>query len=259
MIGIVLLDDAGRALIEKSHPKHAQLAIEGEYPDGAVLRFSSGHGFLWAQVDQAVAPALLYLPSGGFDYRIPQGEAPLAYPPGAFRGARHLIRAWLPTADELSRRRNLALNPADQRVESAAFPHASANVETRGESIFAARNVIDGCTLNTSHGAWPYQSWGIGAREDARCQLEFGRPVKVDGMALVLRADFPHDAYWVRGTVLLSDGAEITFPLERTGEPQQIDIGEHTVTWMRLERLIKSVDSSAFPALTEWEVYGVEA
>ena len=35
--------------------------------------------------------------------------------------------------------RNLAENPADQRGEVEAYPHATANVETRNESGFAAR------------------------------------------------------------------------------------------------------------------------
>ena len=116
--------------------------------------------------------------------------------------------------------------------------------------------MIDGTRFNTYHGEWPFQSWGIGAREDARCLLDFGREVTIDKMALTLRADFPHDAYWVSGHVVLSDGADIGFPLEKTGERQWIPLGEHTVRWMRLERMVKSDDPSAFPALTEWEVFG---
>lgn len=80
----------------------------------------------------------------------------------------------------------------------------------------------------------------------------------VDAMALILRADFPHDAYWVSGHVVLSDGAEVAFDLQKTGERQIILLGKHTVRWMRLERMQKSDDPSAFPALTEWEVYGYD-
>lgn len=80
----------------------------------------------------------------------------------------------------------------------------------------------------------------------------------VDAMALILRADFPHDAYWVSGHVVLSDGAEVAFDLQKTGERQIIPLGKHTVRWMRLERMQKSNDPSAFPALTEWEVYGCD-
>lgn len=259
MIEIALESSAGNRVQQERYAKSGYMLVQAEYPEGAQLVFTAAKGFLWVQVDQAVAPSLLYLPEGRFVYRIPQGDACRAYPPGAFLGSSHLVRAWLPTEEELYRRRNLAHNPADQRGDVQAYPHATANVETRDESVFAARNVIDGFVCNDSHGDWPYQSWGIGAREDAWCKLEFGRPVFIDSMCLVLRADFPHDAYWTEGAVVLSDGAEIHFPLQRTGAPQWIDIGEHTVTWMRLEKLIKSDDPSAFPALSEWEVYGTEA
>ena len=74
-------------------------------------------------------------------------------------------------------------------------PHATANVETRNESGFAARNVIDGEHIACGHGEWPFGSWGIGARTDARLTLDFGREVEIDALTLYLRADFPHDAY----------------------------------------------------------------
>ena len=86
--------------------------------------------------------------------------------------------------------------------------------------------------------------------------LDFGREVDVDEMALTLRADIPHDAYWVAGHVVLSDGTEIAYDLEKSGERQYIPLGGHTVRWMRLERMQKSNDPSAFPALIEWEVFG---
>lgn len=255
MIRIEVL--AGELVIATvSHPQTAQLCFEGTYPVGSCLRFSAPAGLLWVQVGQAIAPALLYLPEGSLKYDIPQGDECRAYPPQAFTGEGHVLRAWLPKEHEIFSRRNLALNPADQRGAAKAWPHAGANVETRGESVFAARNVIDGCTLNSSHGDWPFQSWGIGSREDAWCLLEFGREVLVDEMALVLRADFPHDAYWIRGRVTLSDGSVIPFSLQKTAEPQRIALGDHRVTWMRLEQLVKSDDLSAFPALSEWEVYG---
>lgn len=57
---------------------------------------------------------------------------------------------------------------------------------------------------------------------------------------------------------MLSDGAEVAFDLQKTGVRQIIPLGKHTVRWMRLERMQKSDDPSAFPALTEWEVYGCD-
>ena len=129
-------------------------------------------------------------------------------------------------------------------------------METRSESCFAARNVIDGLRYNTFHGEWPFESWGIGAREDAWCLLDLGREVAISRMALTLRADFPHDAYWVRGEVALSGGGVVRFPLEKTGERQFIELGDRRARWLRLQNLVKSDDPSAFPALRQWEVYG---
>lgn len=75
-------------------------------------------------------------------------------------------------------------------------------------------------------------------------------------MALTLRADFPHDAYWTDGHVVLSDGSDFAFDLRKTADRQCIPLGRHTVRWLRLERMQKSDDPSAFPALTEWEIFG---
>ena len=129
--------------------------------------------------------------------------------------------------DESGEYRNLAENPADQRGEVEAYPHATANVETRNESGFAARNVIDGEHIACGHGEWPFGSWGIGARTDARLTLDFGREVEIDALTLYLRADFPHDAYWISGTVTLDDGYEKTFPLAGIDGPQRGEPGAH--------------------------------
>ena len=189
-------------------------------------------------------------------WRVPAGEHRLAYAPGTFEAARHVITARAMTEAEITAYRNVACDPADLRGDTDFFPHCTANVETRNEACFCARNVIDGYRLNTSHGEWPFQSWGIGAREDAWCLLDLGRPVQAERMALTLRADFPHDAYWVSGHAVLSDGTDLPFTLEKTGDRQYIGLGGRVIRWLRLERLQKSDDPSAFPALTEWEVFG---
>ena len=85
---------------------------------------------------------------------------------------------------EVTAYRNLAKNVMDQHGDHGCYPHAYANVETRGESVFAARNAIDGVLANASHGAWPYESWGINMQDDAELTLEFGRPVDFDKIVL---------------------------------------------------------------------------
>lgn len=258
MVEIIAMDARGDEITRAAHETEALLCVEREYQPGDVISIVSDAKHLWVQMDASILPGEVYLPNGCMTWRIPQGEHRIAYCPAAFAGSRHIVTARVMT-EEAGQRRNLACNPSDLRGETDFYPHCTANVETRGESCFAARNVIDGMRHSNSHGEWPFQSWGIGAREDAWCLLDFGREVEVDEMALTLRADFPHDAYWVNGHVVLSDGSEIAFPLQKTGDRQYVQLGKHKVRWIRLERMQKSDDPSAFPALIEWEVYGQEA
>lgn len=247
----------GVLLAEAAHDTEALLRVDREYRSGDRIEITSDGKHLMVQMDATILPGEVYLPEGRMTWTVPSGEHRLAYCPVAFGGGRHIVTARIMTAEECAARRNVACNPSDLRGDTDFYPHCTANVETRGESCFAARNVIDGMRHNDYHGEWPFQSWGIGAREDAWCLLDFGREIRTDEMALTLRADFPHDAYWVSGHVVLSDGSEVAFDLQKTGDRQLIPLGgAHTVRWMRLERMQKSDDPSAFPALVEWEVFG---
>ena len=258
MIRIVVESKDGAVLAEAQHPEEAMLSVDRVYRDGDRVRISGGK-HLRVQMDQAIPEGEVYLPAEAMTWTVPAGEHRLAYAPGTFEAPRHIIRARAMAAKECAAVRNVACNPADLRGDTDFFPHCTANVETRNEACFCARNVIDGLRLNTFHGEWPFQSWGIGAREDAWCRLDLGREVCIDAMALTLRADFPHDAWWTHGHVVLSDGSEIAFDLKKTGDRQRIELGSHRVSWLRLERMTKSDDPSAFPALTEWEVFGRDA
>lgn len=242
-------------LASANHPDETQLLYRGAYLPGDEIRILSDTSYAIVQVDQAVPPARVYLPEKGMTYRIPlEGDSPSAYPPDAFHGECHLISIM---PDPHPGYRNLARNPVDQRGEVQAYPHATANVETRGESVFAARNTIDGLHIADGHGVWPYGSWGIGTRTDAALTLDFGREVEIDRVVLYLRADFPHDAWWKQGTLVFSDGDTVTFPLVRKNGGQEIRTGKRHISWLRLENLLKAETSdSAFPALRQIEVYG---
>lgn len=246
----------GRTLACASGGEEAALLYRGAYAPGDLIEFESDAKHALVQVDQAVAPARVYLPQKRFAYRPPlEGDGLAVYPPGAFAGEEHLI--WLRPARG-NPYRNLAENPADQRGATLAYPHATANVETRDESVFAARNVIDGLHIACGHGCWPYGSWGIGARADAELTLDFGRTVEIDALALYLRADFPHDAYWVRASVTLDGGDTLTFPLEGRDGPQRVGLGGRRARALWLHGLVKCDMPSAFPALRQLEVYGVD-
>jgi len=234
----------------------AFLYFHGEYQAGDAIAFESDTQHAAVRIDHTVSPARLYLPGKKFSFRLPlEGDLPKMYPPFAFAGDRHLITLKGDTENDY---RNLARNPADQRHDSGAYPHASANVETRDESVFFARNVIDGEHIARAHGYWPFLSWGIGGRADAAIKLDFGREVSVDKTVLYLRADFKHSGYWKSATVHLSDGYEKTFALKEFDGPQEVPLdGFHTVTWLRLDTLVKADGcSSPYQSLRQWEVYG---
>ena len=244
----------GQVLARAQGDQEASLLFAGGYLPGDEIVFTSRAPRAIVQVDQLVAPARVYLPEGRFVYRPPlEGDGLAVYPPHAFAGEGHLLSI---RPDEANEYRNLAANPAVQRCGVLALPHARANVETRDESAFAARNVIDGAHIAAGHGEWPYGSWGIGARTDAELTLDFGRTVEIDALALYLRADFPHDAYWTQATVTLSDGFECTFALQGIDGAQRVALGSHRVRALKLHRLIKCDMPSAFPALRQLEVYG---
>ncbi len=258
MYTIQVLDAAGKVKKSASGPDYVRFLYTKAYEEGDSIAFFSDAEHCVVQVDQAVPEAPVYLPGKQLTYRIPKGDFALAYPPQAFAGDMHILQIRPVSIDELRAHRNLALNPLDQRFYEGCFPHATANVETRDEPAFFARSVIDGLKFNHSHGNWPFQSWGIGGRDDAQITIHFGRTVRIDEVALTLRADFPHDSWWKHGMLTFSDGQQMTLSFEKTADTQYFPIGEHLVEWVRLSDLKKAKDLSPFPALTEWEVFGQE-
>lgn len=238
------------------------LAWEGEYRvgDHIVISGLRADSFYQIKIDPAMETSLVYVTKEELVYQIPFYEKKASYNPLSFVGNRHYLTIRKAREDEIRQYRNLALNPFDQHDAEGIYPHASANIETRGESVFAARNAIDGVLANHSHGEWPFESWGINRRADAEFFLDFGRPVNIDRIELYTRADFPHDSWWTRGTFLFSDGTEEIVEMEKkTSEPHRFSMEKQGITWLKLCNLIKAEDSSPFPALTQIEVYGTEA
>lgn len=223
--------------------------------DRLILEQSGKSAYIWVQVDECLGKSLVYL-TGTLEYQIPFGERHISYPPNAFAGERHYLFARFATPEEIGQYRNLAENVNDQHGDTGCYPHASANVETRGEAVFAARNAIDGIVENHSHGEWPYASWGINRRADASLLLEFGRVVAVDKIVIYERADFPHDNWWKQMTIRFSDEEEMVCRFEKTDQGQEISFPEKHIQWLRLEKLIPSEEPSPFPALTQIQVFG---
>lgn len=225
--------------------------------DRIILETSGEAAFVWLQMDDALGRALVYI-TGNVEYMIPFGEKRVNLSPKVFYGYRHLLHARLAKDYDVAGYRNLALNVYDQHQMTDCYPHAVANVETRGETVFAAQNAIDGVVVNNCHGEWPYQSWGIDRKEDARIKIEFGRTVEIDRIVLYTRADFPHDNWWKSVNFTFSDESELEMAMEKSALPHEIEFPTKHVSWLEMNQMVKSEEASPFPALTQIEVYGRE-
>lgn len=257
VLALKVLDKNGKTICVSRGDDFVSLVCTAQYQEGdrIVLETSEKNIHVWLQVDDALGASMCYV-TDNVSYDIPFGEKRICYSPKVFSGNRHYLYARCAKAYEIDAYRNLALNVCDQHGDTHCYPHAWANVETRGESVFAARNAIDGVCENRSHGEWPYESWGINMQDDAQITLEFGRPVEIDKVTLYTRSDFPHDNWWKQVTVTFSDGESMEWQLEKSRLPHELAIPGKKITWLRLEKLIKADDPSPFPALSQIEVYG---
>lgn len=255
-----ILNEQGHTLMASAQGQAASLVYPNAYQQGdrIALEVSTSGLYCMVQFEDSLPAALVYVAARESNYYIPFGQNRVVFSPKSFGGERHLIRARVATAAEIAQHRNLAFNPFDQHGQNGFYPHAQANVETRGEAVFAAYNAIDGVYENASHGEWPYQSWGINRDPNAEWTLFFGRQVLVDQLRLTLRADFPHDNYWTQATVAFSDGTEETIQLTKTADPQAFAIAPRRVEWLVLKQLIQAQGESPFPALTQFEAWGTE-
>lgn len=248
-----VLNTAGSVLAQGN----GVLCYEPAYRPGDVLELTVPQpGYYVICLDDAMGEELVFFQSTVFRLEIPFEEARISYSPRAFAGEMHYLRARSATAAEISAPRNWAQNRYDHHDNAGVFPHAWANVETRGESVFAARNAIDGIIYPTCHGRYPFESWGINRDPNACWMLDFGRLIQADTLVLTTRADFPHDAWWTQARLTLSSGEEQLLPLQKTAEGQRFDLHGVWITGLKLDQLIKADDPSPFPALTQVEVYG---
>jgi len=232
------------------------------YQEGDVLSLSTDEaGYVYAHLEDSMEPVTGWL-TGTFRLAVPFGEKRDGYSPRHFTGGRHVLHARAVAPGEAAAYRCLSLNPYDSHANGGEggglYPHASANVETRGEAQFFARNAVNGNPANDRHGPWPYESWGVGMRADAALTVAFGRPVRLDAVQVRLRADFPHDNHWVRGEIAYSDGTVQPLRFVKTADTQTFPVAASSpVTWARLQNLIPNPDDpSPFPALTQISFWG---
>ena len=250
------------------------LAFEREYEAGDRI-VVVGPAQIAVRVDDWMPECLVYRASAQtpFSFDIPYGQGEPAtrspFAPDTFAGRSHRVTARALTEQERSRYRNLAANACDQELQpptvegrpgqkqAAVFPHASTNSVSRLLPDFRARNAIDGMTPNGHHGIWPYQSWGPELRSDLWWKIDFGRPVEVDKIRLMVRADFPHDGYWQSAVIEFSDGEPIPVQIQQKAEFQDFAFPKRTVSWIRLNKLVPA-DPARWCSFIEVEAWGRE-
>lgn len=257
---LTLTDRMSKIITEKEGQEAIELVLERPYGfEDAVIIECPKNSFLEIDFDPHIKPSIVYVPTGNFAYTIPVGFKTKAYHPEAFQGDSHRLKVKDVTGTLEGKRRNLALNGYDLRWPTGYFPHAEANVVTRDEPWFEGKNAIDGHLEREGHGAWPYQSWGGGLRDDLEFTLDFGREVMVDEVVIYLRADYvdDHDVNWESGRLHFSDGDSMAITMTKTNEGQSFKFPPKKISWLKLNELKREI-SEAFSALTQIEVYGQE-
>jgi hypothetical protein len=267
------LQDAGGKSIAHAEAKRGKsdsvvLTVERAYQPGDRIVFG-GVPWMAVRVDNTIPECFVFAPRAASEdvfYEIPWGreekETGSAYDPESFAGNSHRIMLRALSKREISGYRNLALNPCDvMRKDDASvqfYPHASSNSVSRSLFDFEARNAIDGRSLNGHHGVWPYQSWGPQLRTDIWWKLDFGRPVRVNKVRLMVRADFPHDSYWKNADLEFSDGSHVPLNISSSPEFQEFSFPPRRVEWMRIANVVPA-DPAKWCSLMEVEAWGKEA
>jgi hypothetical protein len=255
----IRVKDADNHLVAETNSlEAAKLQFSRKYQTGDCIYIESNEFpvALSVTLDSTIAPAIIWLTDSYLEYPIPLDEEHEAYPPEAFIGENHIICVKKADDKEWNNYRNISENSLDRRGTTTYYPHCTASVETRRESVFAARNTIDGSFENTSHGQWPYTSWGDNEDPKAQIMIEFGREVIVDKALILLRADFPHDNYWTQAALVFSDGSREPIKLQKTKKRQMFSFSPRKITWVKLTELMKSDEESPFPALSQWALFG---
>ena len=243
----------------------ASLSFDREYQPGDRI-VVSGPPRMVVRLDERMPECLLYLPDpphGSFSFEIPYGrteqQTGSAYAPESFSGNSHRVAVRALNQEELASYRNLAVNPCDPVLPEGglaqAFPHSSTNSYARNLYDFAARNAIDGNAQNGRHGIWPYESWGPELRLDLWWKLDFGRPVELNKIRLMARADFPHDSYWKSAEVEFSDGSRLPIEMAPSAAFQDFAFPKRVVSWLRIANLVPA-DPARWCSLIEVEAWG---
>ena len=257
MISLKVLNQDGESRAAFEGEKECFGAFYGEYQEGDSLLVQANlyPSEIRLRLDDTIGEAVLFL-TNDFVFPVPAGQLKDRYHAAAFAGDRHYLYAGYADDAELGNYRDLALNPYDYHENETAFPHITANAETRGEAVFFAANTINGILANDHHGEWPFLTWGIDGRRDCEFTIDFGHPVSVKELVFYLRADFPHDDVWKTGRAEFSDGSIVPLSFEKTGDAQLFPVNKEYITWVRIFDLEPEESEEGFISLAAVKVNG---
>lgn len=232
---------------------NVQLYVDGGYKvgDTVTVELPKGVQYFYLNLNHRMKTALIYAPEGVYTYRIPEDMA-IAYPKSFARYSTAQITVYLPTDEELKEEYNLALNPYalgefdanGNRIDDGmdSFPRVTAssywgdgvdingNPQDEPHNYFNPECAIDGFYGNPNeHGTYPSQSWGADSNDTLHTYtIEFGRDVCINSVDFRLRADWAgnHDSYFNKVKVILSDGTEFEWSLEKIRDWQSKGVPE---------------------------------
>jgi len=258
----IALVDAKGATVKTS--TSGTLEVARKYVKGDRIVITGAHD-LAVKVDKHYAETILFAPTRKVEFPIPLwpvGKYPrnFPHPPKAFQGETHVITARAATKKEVAAYRNVALNPMDPRGKSQAYPHASSNSEWGEAAVFSAKTAIDGFVEATGdHHRWPRQSWGPylpgGKHPAPELTIEFGRPVEIDKLVVVVRHNVRQNNHWKEATVEFSDGSKVKITPQFNGKRQEFPIVKRVVTSLKFTSLV-SDKKGKYAAFVETEVWG---
>ncbi len=245
----------------KAYGEDIDVRYEGVYEPGDKWRIELTYcEFVKMRLDPSLAESIVYIPDGVFEFPIPfDYHRAACYGKDAFSGDDHRVTVSEPTEAEIYDDRLISLNSHDMHNVTKYYPHAQANFVTREDPCFFERNAIDGVCDNSSHGAYPYHSWGGGLREDLEFEVQFGMEVEVSRVVIHVRADFPHDTYWKEADLEFSDSSRIHICLEGIADGQTFEFEPKKTEFVRLTGLKQQrlADGSlSFAALSQFSIYG---
>ena len=235
---VAVLDAKGTPVAGDSGHAGGAHSINREYKPGDRIEVT-GSQRMAVRLYEKIQECLLYLADsaqGKFSYEVPYSRTRRTTDrkclcAGEADGRSHTVTARPLNQQEKTDYRNLAANRCDVinpeegpgQLIRIAVPIAIREICTtlrRGMRSMAYPQ-------NGHHGVWPYQSWGPGLRLDLWWKLDFGRPVDLDKIRLMVRADFPHDSYWKSAVVeLFSDGSLVPIQITNSADFQEFSFPE---------------------------------